>query len=178
MKIVDEDGNTLDPNEIGEIYLKSPTLFLGYAGKPDETKDAFDVQGWLKTGDLGYFTEDGEIFVVDRKKEMIKYLNYQVAPSELEAHILKIDGVQNVCVVGIPDILAGDLAAAVVIKEMNSLITEQDIVDEVASEFFNILKLLTLKLFFRHFRKLSKLQTPSWWCLFCRIFAPHTIRKN
>jgi long-subunit acyl-CoA synthetase (AMP-forming) len=56
---------------------------LGYANNPEETRNAFD-NGWLKTGDLGYFTDDGEIFIVDRKKEMIKYLNYQVAPSELE----------------------------------------------------------------------------------------------
>jgi 4-coumarate--CoA ligase len=133
-KVVDDDGNGLDPSEIGEIYLKSPNLFMGYAGKPEETREAFDVHGWLRTGDLGYFTVDGEIFIVDRKKEMIKYLNYQVAPSEIEACILKIEGVKGVCVVGIPDILAGDLAAAVVVKEGNSFLTEQDIIDEVASE--------------------------------------------
>lgn len=133
-QIVDDDGNTLNINEIGEIYVKSPTMFLGYAGNPDETRQAFDVHGWLKTGDLGYFSEDGEIFVVDRKKEMIKYLNYQVAPSELEGCILQIEGVRAVCVVGIPDILVGDLAAAVIVKERNSFLIEQDIIDEIASE--------------------------------------------
>lgn len=116
-------------------------MFLGYAGNPEETRQAFDVHGWLKTGDLGYFSEESEVFVVDRKKEMIKYLNYQVAPSEIEACILKIEGVRAVSVVGIPDILVGDLAAAVVVKGKSSFLNEQDIVDEVSSK---------LKFFYEH----------------------------
>lgn len=108
--------------------------FLGYANKSDETRNAFDEQGWFKTGDLGYFTEDGEIFIVDRKKEMIKYLNYQVSPSELESHISKMDGVVAVCVVGIPDIISGDLATAVVVKHQKSSLEEIYIHDEVTRE--------------------------------------------
>lgn len=107
---------------------------MGYASNPEASRDAFDASGWLKTGDLGYVTDEGDIFLVDRKKDMIKYLNYQVAPSELEAFILKLEGVKQVCVVGIPDIISGDLAAAVVVKEQNSFINEQDIVDSVARE--------------------------------------------
>lgn len=107
---------------------------MGYANNPEASRTAFDEAGWLKTGDLGYFTEEGEVFVVDRKKDMIKYLNYQVAPSELETFIQKIEGVKVVCVVGIPDIISGDLAAAIVIKEKNSFLLEQDVVDEIASQ--------------------------------------------
>lgn len=112
-----------------------PVRFLGYASNPEVTRNSFDNSGWLKTGDLGYFTEDGEVFVVDRKKDMIKYMNYQVAPSELEAFIGKMEGVLNVCVVGIPDMISGDLAAAAIVKDSNSLLTEQDVIDEVASKF-------------------------------------------
>lgn len=65
---------------------------------------------------------------------MIKYLNYQVAPSELEGFVQKIEGVKRVCVVGIPDIISGDLAAAVIVKEINSFLSEQDVIDEVASK--------------------------------------------
>lgn len=152
----------MDPGEIGEIYVKSPNLFLGYAGRPEETRETFDVHGWLKTGDLGYFTADGEIFIVDRKKEMIKYMSYQVAPSEIEACIMKIEGVKGVCVVGIPDILAGDLAAAVIVKEGNSFLTEQDIVDEVASKFkvvsVRILKNSSVKLLIILIIKYEKLE--------------------
>jgi acyl-CoA synthetase (AMP-forming)/AMP-acid ligase II len=123
-------------NEIGEIYSISAYKFLGYANNPEETKGAFDSAGWFKTGDLGYISEMGEIFIVDRKKDMIKYLNYQVAPSEIEGLIGKIAGITSVCVVGIPDMISGDLAAAIIVKDKNSLLTEQDVVDEVASEFF------------------------------------------
>lgn len=133
----------MDPSVIGEIYIMSSVRFLGYAGNPEATRNAFDRSGWLKSGDLGYLTEEGEVFIVDRKKDMIKYLNYQVAPSELETFIQKMEGVKIVCVVGIPDMIAGDLAAAVVVKEKNSFINEQDIVDEVARKFF-ILTLPTL----------------------------------
>lgn len=133
-QIVDDDGNTLDPNEIGEIHLMAQR-FLGYAGKPEDTRNSFDSSGWFKTGDLGYITEDGEVFIVDRKKDMIKYLNYQVAPSEIEAFVQQIEGVKMVCVVGIPDIISGDLAAALVVKEKNSFLTEQDIIDDVAREW-------------------------------------------
>lgn len=69
----------MGPNEIGEIYIITPYRFLGYANNPEDTKNAFDNEGWLKTGDLGYVTDDGEIFIIDRKKEMIKYLSYQVS---------------------------------------------------------------------------------------------------
>lgn len=126
----------MDLYEIGEIYLMPPYRFLGYANNEEGTRQAFDPEGWLKTGDLGYLTEEGEIFIVDRKKDMIKYLNYQVAPSEIEAFVNGIDGVSVACIVGIPDMISGDLPAAVVIKDKNSDITEQDIIDEVASKFW------------------------------------------
>lgn len=122
--------------EIGEIYVMTQLKFLGYANNENATRSAFDSLGWLKTGDLGYLTEEGDIFIVDRKKDMIKYLNYQVAPSELELCIQKMEGVKAVCVVGIPDIISGDLAAAVIVKEPKSFLTEQDVVDQVASMSF------------------------------------------
>lgn len=137
-QVIDEDGNTLDLNEIGELYVMTSFKFLGYASNLEASKNAFDADGWLKTGDLGYLTESGEIFLVDRKKDMIKYLNYQVAPSELESQIQKMEGVEQACVVGIPDMISGDLAAAVIVKDNKSSLTEQDVVDEIASKFSSI----------------------------------------
>lgn len=125
----------MGPNEIGEfLVISSSAQFLGYANNLEATRNAFDSEGWLKTGDLGYFTDDGEIFIVDRKKDMIKYRVNQLAPSELEACIQKLEGVKSVCVVGVPDVVCGDLATALVVKEKESTLTEQDVVDEVASE--------------------------------------------
>lgn len=125
----------MDTDEIGEIYVMSAVRFLGYANNIEETKNAFDSEGWFKTGDLGYITAEGDIFIVDRKKDMIKYLNYQVAPSELENFISGIDGVLSVCVVGIPDMISGDLATAVIVKDFNNALTEQDVIDEVTRNF-------------------------------------------
>lgn len=125
----------MDTDEIGEIYVMSAVRFLGYANNMEDTKNAFDSQGWYKTGDLGYITEEGDIFIVDRKKDMIKYLNYQVAPSELENFISGINGILSVCVVGIPDMISGDLAAAVIVKDFNNALTEQDVIDEVTGNF-------------------------------------------
>lgn len=124
----------MELKEVGEIYVMTSTFFMGYANNAEATRNAFDASGWLKTGDLGYLTAEGDIFIVDRKKDMIKYLNYQVAPSELELCIQKMEGVKAVCVVGIPDIISGDLAAAVVVKDSKSFLTEQDVVDEIASK--------------------------------------------
>jgi 4-coumarate--CoA ligase len=135
LQIVDEDGNSMDTNEIGEIYLMTAVRFLGYANNLQETQNAFDKEGWFKTGDLGYINDEGDIFIVDRKKDMIKYLNYQVAPSELENFIITIDGVLTVCVVGIIDMLSGELAVAVIVKDINSKLTEQDVIDEVSRNF-------------------------------------------
>lgn len=101
----------------------------------EETKNAFDAHGWYHSGDLGYLTEDGEIYVVDRKKDMIKYLNYQVSPAEIESFISTIDGVKAVCVVGIPDIISGDLAAAIIIKDKTSMLLEEDIINQVSRHF-------------------------------------------
>lgn len=112
----------------------SAVRFLGYANNIEDTKNAFDSEGWFKTGDLGYVNEE-DIYIVDRKKDMIKYLNYQVAPSELENFIAGIKGVLTVCVVGIPDMISGDLAAAVIVKDINGDLIEQDVIDEVAGNF-------------------------------------------
>lgn len=126
----------MGPNDVGEMYIMTGLKFLGYANNPEASRQAFDSSGWLTTGDLGYFTEDGEIFIVDRKKDMIKYLNYQVAPSELETFIQNIEGVKAVCVVGIPDMISGDLAAAMIVKERNSFLLEQDVIDDVTRKDF------------------------------------------
>lgn len=134
LKVLDDGGNVLDANEVGEILVYTENQFLGYANNDEATKNVYDADGWLKTGDLGYFTEDGEIFIVDRKKDVFKYKGYEVTPSELENCIQKMKGVKMVCVVGIPDIKSGDLAAAMIVKEKNSPLTERDVVDEVASK--------------------------------------------
>ncbi|XP_037024908.1 luciferin 4-monooxygenase-like [Bradysia coprophila] len=136
IKIIDQDGKSLDALQIGEICVIVPYKFLGYSNNKDETEKAFDSDGWLRTGDLGYINEGGEIFVTDRQKESFDQLNFVVYPSMLESWIDKMNGVNAVCVVGIRD-SADFHAAAVVVKEAGSSITEKEIVDEIAKNFLN-----------------------------------------
>lgn len=78
-KVVDvETGTALPPYKEGELWLKSPTVMKGYLGNEEATAATFDKDGWLKTGDLCYFDEDGFVYIVDRIKELIKHNGYQV----------------------------------------------------------------------------------------------------
>lgn len=93
-------------------------------------KDAFIDDGWFRTGDLGYFDDDGELYLVDRQKDMIKYQGYQVAPNDVEAVIEKHCDVDSVVVVGIPDKTADGMflpAAVVVRSDKNATVTEAEI---------------------------------------------------
>jgi acyl-CoA synthetase (AMP-forming)/AMP-acid ligase II len=95
-----------------------------------------DSDGFIKTGDLGYFNENGVLFVVDRKKDIMKYKGYHVNPSEIENIIESIDGVQQVSVVGIPDEMATNLFTAAIVKRKGfESLNEHQIISHVASVF-------------------------------------------
>lgn len=80
LQVVDIDTRKrLGPNENGEICLKGPLIMKGYYGNPEATLDVFDEEGYLKTGDVGYYDKDGCFFIVDRLKELIKYKGHQVS---------------------------------------------------------------------------------------------------
>lgn len=71
--------NKLGPNQSGEICLKGPLVMKGYAGNEAATREMLDEEGYLKTGDIGYYDEDGCFFIIDRLKELVKYKGYQVS---------------------------------------------------------------------------------------------------
>jgi len=130
-QIVDDNGKSLGPNHQGEIYIRIPVQFSGYIGHSDKTAEAFHGD-WFKTGDIGYFDDDGYIYVVDRKKEMLKFNNYQITPSEIEAIIDEIEGITSSCVAGVPESNSGNdiIHAFVILEESNSL-TEEFIIKYV-----------------------------------------------
>lgn len=134
IKIMDEDGNALGPTEQGEICIKCVYKCLGYYGNEEATAAAFDEDGFVWTGDIGYFDEDGYLYVVDRKKDMFKYLGYQVSPTELENFLNENPNIKTACVVGISDPIVGDLPAAVVVKREGCEISEQEIFDSIAGK--------------------------------------------
>lgn len=115
-KIIDDNGNRCGINVDGELCLKGSHQFLGYYKNQQANDELFDDEGFLLTGDIGHFDEDGYLYIVDRKKEMLKYRNAQISPSSLEAHLIKTPMIKAVCITGIPDDVDGDLAAACIVR--------------------------------------------------------------
>jgi long-chain acyl-CoA synthetase len=121
-----DDGYTLVPaGQVGEIVMRAPQLMQGYWQRPAETADMLregpesgSADRWLFTGDLGYMDEDGYLFIVDRKKDLIKPSGFQVWPREVEEAIASHPAVAEVGVAGIPDKLRGEAVKAwVVLRE-------------------------------------------------------------
>jgi 4-coumarate--CoA ligase len=105
----------------------------GYYNNPEANLDLLDDEGFVKTGDIGYFNEDESLMVTNRKKDVFKWKGYQVNPSEIEELIQSIEGVGQVSVVGIPDQESQNLATAFVVTRTGfTNLTEQKIVDHVA----------------------------------------------
>jgi acyl-CoA synthetase (AMP-forming)/AMP-acid ligase II len=106
-------GRELGPGEQGELWLRGPNVMRGYLDRPQETAAAL-VDGWLRTGDIGYADPDGWIYIVDRAKELIKYKAFAIAPAELEALLLTHPAVLD-AVVPSPDAEAGDVPKAFIV---------------------------------------------------------------
>jgi long-chain acyl-CoA synthetase len=124
-KIVDlETGErVLGVGEVGEICVRSPGVMLGYWNAPDATAAALR-DGWLYTGDIGRIDERGYLTITDRKKEMIKYKGFGIAPAELEALLFEHEGVADVAVIGKPDDAAGEVPKAFVVPRDTTLTRE------------------------------------------------------
>ena len=116
LRVVDpETGDDLGAGEPGELWVRGPQVMAGYLGRPDATAELIDAEGWLRTGDLGQVDHDGNVFIVDRLKELIKVSAYQVAPAELEALLLGHPAVADAAVVPRPDPTHGEVPVAVVV---------------------------------------------------------------
>jgi len=117
-RIVKQDGSLAQAGEAGELIVSGPNMALGYANNEQATKTTF-VDGWVHTGDEALFTEQGELRIVDRLKELIKVRGFQVAPAELEGHLLDHKYVVDVCVVPVPDEYSGEVPLAFVVPDVN-----------------------------------------------------------
>jgi len=127
-RVVDEDGRDVPQGEPGEILYRSSTIMKGYYRDEEKTQEAME-DGWFKSGDLGYLDENGEIRVIDRKKECINTGGEKVFPLEVEEAILKHPGVAEVCVIGVPDEEWGHTVRAVIQPEPDETLEEQEIKD-------------------------------------------------
>lgn len=142
IKIVDDDGHKLGPNETGEIVVSNGFNWNGYYADPKSTKEALDEEGWFRTGDVGYFDDDQYLYMTDRKKEVLKWKGLQMWPAEVEAVIDEMPQVKRVCVIGIYEETQGDMPGALVVPEENSNLTAQQVIDYVASRLPDVQKQL------------------------------------
>lgn len=132
-------GKVLGPSQTGELVFKGPNMMKGYVNNVTATREMIDEHGWLHTGDLGYFDDDQEWFIIDRLKELIKYKGHQVAPAELEAVLLQHPKVADAAVIGQPDDEAGEVPLAFVVKKGGENLTEKEIVEFVNGIRFELL---------------------------------------
>lgn len=128
VRLMDDDGNEVTKaGESGEICVKGPQVMQGYYNKPEETAKVFK-DGWLYTGDVGTFDEDGFFKIVDRKKDMILVSGFNVYPNEVEDAIAKHPKVLEVAAIGVPDSHSGEIVKVVVVKKDPTL-TEKEVID-------------------------------------------------
>ena len=102
-KYMSPDEKEVSVGEVGELWIKGPNVFLGYHNNPEGTKNALTEDGYFKTGDVGYQDQDGNFYITDRVKELIKYKGFQVAPAELEGLLVSHPKINDVAIVGVYD---------------------------------------------------------------------------
>ncbi len=136
IRIYDGDAGDAEmpSGEAGEICFSGPQLMVGFWNRPDETAgvlrdhvDDFGTRRWLHTGDLGYMDDDGYLFIVDRKKDLIKTSGYQVWPREIEETLSAHPAVAEVGVAGVPDEYKGEVVKAWVVLRAGTQATEADL---------------------------------------------------
>lgn len=116
VKVLDlETSKPLGAHKDGEILVRGPQLMLYYLNKPEATENAIDTDGWYRTGDVGHFDEEGQLYIVDRVKDLIKCMDQQVAPAELEDLIMKHPFVLQAAVAGVPHVTFGEAPRAFVV---------------------------------------------------------------
>ena len=128
-RIVSEEGIDV---ERGELWVRGAFIMKGYFENPEATAATIDSDGWLHTGDVGYVDSDGDFWIVDRVKELIKYKGLQVAPAELEAVLLQHPLVADCAVYPFPDAEAGELPKAAVVLKPGANISADELIQFVA----------------------------------------------
>jgi long-chain acyl-CoA synthetase len=131
-KIVDEEGNEMPTGEQGEIWIKGASVIRGYWNKPEATAETI-TDGWLRTGDVGYFDEEGFLYICDRIKDMILRGGENVYCAEIESVLYDHPSVHEATVFGIPDTRLGEVPATMIALKDGQESTEKEIQEYVAT---------------------------------------------
>ncbi|MFL0578819.1 AMP-binding protein [Dietzia sp. 179-F 9C3 NHS] len=129
-EVDDEGGVAL--SEPGELWCAGPNVMVGYLNNEQATRDSLDDEGYLHTGDIARVDADGNVYIVDRLKELIKYKGYQVPPAELEALLLTNPQIADAAVVGVRDADGEEVPKAFVVRQQGAELDEQGVMDFVA----------------------------------------------
>ena len=130
LAIFDAEDRALAPGERGEVVIKGPTVMLGYLNRPEATAETVR-SGWLHTGDIGYLDDEGFLYIVDRKKDMIIRGGENIYPAELEAVLYEHPAVAEAAVVGVPDDVYGEAVVAFVALREGTEATEAELISFV-----------------------------------------------
>lgn len=129
LRIVSPDsGEELPVGQVGEVVTRSPLNMLGYWGRPEETAKTIDPEGWLHTGDAGYFDEEGYLYLHDRIKDMIVTGGENVYPAEVENGLLSHPEIVDAAVIGVPDDKWGEAVKAIVVLAPSSGLSAEQII--------------------------------------------------
>jgi long-chain acyl-CoA synthetase len=125
VEIKDDNNKSLSLGEIGEICIRGPQVMAGYYNRPEETAKVMTADGFFKTGDLGFMTEQGFVKIVDRKKDMILVSGFNVYPNELEDVVVGHPKVLECAAIGVPDEKSGEVVKIFVVKKDDSLTADE-----------------------------------------------------
>ena len=117
-----------DDHGAGEVLLRGPCVMLGYLDDPKATAEAIDADGWLHTGDIGTLDDAGNLRITDRLKDMYICGGFNVYPAEVEQALMRLDGVADVAVIGVPDERLGEVGKAFVVRRTDGQLDEQAVI--------------------------------------------------
>jgi len=127
LKIFDDDGNEVPTGERGEIVIRGHNTMKGYFGNPEATAEAFRG-GWFHSGDIGLVDEEGDVFIVDRMKDLIIRGGYNVYPREVEEVLYTHEAIREAAVLGIPDEMYGEEVRAVISLKDGCELSAEDVI--------------------------------------------------
>lgn len=127
VRVIDENGQNCTPGRTGEIIASGSNMMKGYHKMPEETAKVIK-DGWYYTGDMGYMDEDGYLYLVSRKSDMIISGGVNIYPAEIESCIDQLEDVIKTAVIGVPDEKWGESVKAIIVKKPGSLLSEEDVI--------------------------------------------------